>query len=43
MKLRELSDIISDLGEVFEFPKGGDEPIQSQGSHWITHKRQALQ
>lgn len=42
-KLRELSDVVSDLGEVFELPKGGDAPIQSQGSRWISHKRQALQ
>ena len=42
-KLRELGDIVSDLGEVFELPKGGDVPIRSQGSRWISHKRQALQ
>ena len=42
-KLRELSDIISDLREVFEFGEGGDVPIRLQGSHWISHKRQALQ
>ena len=42
-KLRELGDIVSDLGEVFELPKGGDAPIRSQGSRWISHKRQALQ
>ena len=41
-KLRELSDIVSDLGEVFEFPKGGDTPLCSQGSRWISHKRLAL-
>ena len=42
-KLRELSDIVSDIGEVFEFPKGGDTPICSQGSRWISHKHLALQ
>ena len=42
-KLRELSDVVSDLGEVFELPMGGDAPIRSQGSRWISHKRQALQ
>ena len=42
-KLRELSDIVSDLREVFEFGEGGDAPIRSQGSRWIAHKRQALQ
>ena len=42
-KLRELTDVVSDLKEVFEFPEGGDAPIRSQGSQWISHKRQALQ
>lgn len=42
-KLRELSDFVSELGEVFELLKGGDAPIRSQGSRWISHKRQALQ
>lgn len=42
-KLRELTDVVSDLRQVFEFPKGGDAPIRSQGSRWISHKRQALQ
>ena len=31
------------LEEVFEFPDGGDLPVQSQGSRWITLKRKALQ
>lgn len=39
----ELTSIVSDLKEVFEFPKGGDLPVRSQGSRWITHKRNALQ
>ena len=30
-KSRELSDIVVDLQEVFEFPKGGNLPIRSQG------------
>ena len=42
-KSRELAGIVVDLKEVFEFPKGGDKPIRSQGSRWITHKRNALQ
>ena len=42
-KLRELTDVVSDLKEVFEFPEGGDAPIRSQGSRWISHKRQTLQ
>jgi len=42
-KSRELAGIVSDLEEVFELPKGRDKPIQSQGSRWINHKRNALQ
>lgn len=42
-KLRELTDLVSDLKEVFEFPESGDAPIRSEGSRWISHKRQALQ
>ena len=42
-KYLEFSDIVSDLKEVFELPKAGDLPIQSQGSRWINHKRSALQ
>ena len=41
-KSRKLSDIV-DLKEVFEFPKGGNLPVRSQGSRWINHKRKALQ
>ena len=42
-KLRELTDIITDLREVYEFGKGGDAPIPSQGSRWILYKHQELQ
>ena len=42
-KVRELGEIVEDLRHVFEFPKGGDVPIRSQGSRWIDHKRKALQ
>ena len=42
-KTRELCDIIIDLKEVFEFPKGGDIPVRAQGTRWITHKRKAMQ
>ena len=42
-KLRELTDIVSDLREVFYFCDGDDAPIRSQGSCWISHKHQALQ
>ena len=42
-KCRELADIVEDLKEIFEFPKGGNVPVRSQGSRWITHKRKALQ
>ena len=42
-KSRELVDIVTDLQETFGFPKGGDLPVRSQGSRWITHRRNALQ
>ena len=37
----ELSDIVSGLSDMFEFSKGGDAPIHSHGSRWISHNRQA--
>ena len=42
-KTQELGEILKDLKEVFELPKGGDKPVQAQGSQWFTHKRKALQ
>ena len=42
-KSREQSDIVTDLKEVFEFKEGGDRPVRSQGSRWITHKHKAMQ
>lgn len=42
-KSREVIDLIADLKEVFDFPGGGDLPVRSQGSCWISHKRKALQ
>ena len=42
-KTRELADIVEDLKEVWEFSGGGDPPVRSEGSRWITHKRKALQ
>ena len=42
-KCRELSDLVNDLKEVFEFPEGGNVPLRAHGSRWITYKRKALQ
>ena len=42
-KLRDLTDLVSDLKQVFEFPECGDTPLRSEGSRWISHKRQELQ
>ena len=42
-KTRELQEIVDDLKEVYELPKGGNNPVRSQGSRWINHKRKALQ
>ena len=41
-KCRELNDIVGDLKEVFELSDGGNLPVRSQGSRWISHKRNAL-
>ena len=38
----ESSEIAGDLKEVFELPKGGDLPVQCQGTRWINYKRKAL-
>jgi len=42
-KTRELEEVVKDLREVYEFPKGGNKPIRLQGSRWINHKCKALQ
>ena len=39
----ELGEIIEDLKQVYELPKRGNVPVQSQGSRWVNHKRKALQ
>ena len=41
-KSRELATLVDDLKELLDFPKGGDHPIQCQGTRWITHKRRTL-
>ena len=44
-KVRQLKEIFENLKEVYEFNDGASSciPVQSQGSHWISHKRKALQ
>ena len=42
-KSQELSSVVEELKEFFEFPPCGNIPVRSQGSRWITHKRRALQ
>lgn len=42
-KSRELTDIVEDLKEVWEFSSGGNLPVRSEGSKWISFKRKALQ
>ncbi len=42
-KCWELDIITESLKEVFELPKGGNHPVRSQGTRWISHKRKALQ
>ena len=41
-KCHELLDIVEDLKDVFEFPKGGNLPVRAHGSRWINYKRKAL-
>ncbi len=41
-KCPELYSITENLKEVFELPKGGNRPVRSQGTRWISHKRKAL-
>ena len=42
-KTRELEEIVKELREVYKLPTGGNIPVRSQGSRWISHKRKALQ
>jgi hypothetical protein len=42
-KTRELEVIVAELKEVFEFPNGGNKPVRSQASRWVSHKHKALQ
>ena len=42
-KSRELDDITTDLKQVFDLSKGGNRPLRSCGTRWVTHKRKALQ
>lgn len=42
-KCHELLDIVDDLKDVFEVPKGGNLPARAHGSRWINYKRKALQ
>ena len=38
----ELTDIVEDLKEVWEFLGGGNPPVISEGSHWINHNLETL-
>ena len=42
-KSRELENITTDLKQVFDLSKGGNRPIRSCGTRWVTHTRKALQ
>ena len=42
-KCRDLSDLVSDLKDVYEFSDGGNLPVRASGSRWIARKRKALQ
>ena len=42
-KSHELEGIVEDLSSVYIFLEGGNLPVQCKGTHWISHKHQALQ
>lgn len=42
-KYWELECISKELEQAFDLGKGGNRPIRSCGTRWISHKRQALQ
>ena len=42
-KSKELCEIVEDLEKGYNIPKGGDRPIRSHGSRWISFKCKALQ
>lgn len=35
--------MLDNLKEAFNLPKGGNLPVRSKGTRWISHKRKALQ
>ena len=42
-KVHELKGIVEDLQVVFSYQGSNCNPVRSQVSHWLTHKRKALQ
>ena len=42
-KCHDLSDLVSDLKDLYEFSVGGNLPVRASSSCWIVHKRKALQ
>ena len=42
-KSAQLIEIVKELGIVYHYLKGGNIPVCSQGTLWITHKRRAVQ
>lgn len=43
-RTHQFASIVEDLKEVFHFSDvGGSFPVHNQGTHWINHKRRALQ
>ena len=41
-KYRELEEIVSDVKQCLQFDDGGNKPVRTSGSRWITHKLSAL-
>ena len=42
-KSQELTTIVEELKEVYQFPKGGSLPVRCQETRWISYKRKVLQ
>ena len=40
---KELTMIVEELKEVYQFRKGGSLPVRCQGTRWISYKGKALQ
>ena len=42
IKCRQLEDVVLELRECLSIEDGGTRPIRASGSHWISHKSNAM-